>query len=107
MPVADQVPGGCFGRALVVDVGTGATEALPLPERVLREHLGGVGLGTWLLTELGACSWAGTPSGWTFGRVLSGVDDDELDQAFSGWTAQDSQPATAVAVDGKTMRVAR
>ncbi len=48
-----RVPGGCFGRALVVDVGTGATEVLPLPEQVLREHLGGVGLGTWLLTELG------------------------------------------------------
>ena len=47
------MPGGCFGRALVVDVGTGTTQVLPLPERVLREHLGGVGLGTWLLTELG------------------------------------------------------
>ena len=50
---AGRVPGGCFGRALVVDVGTGATQVLPLPERVLRDHLGGVGLGTWLLTELG------------------------------------------------------
>ena len=48
-----RVPGGCFGRALVVDVGTGATHVLPLPEQVLRDHLGGVGLGTWLLTELG------------------------------------------------------
>ena len=51
--MADRVPGGCFGRALVVDVGTGSTRVLPLPEQVLREHLGGVGLGTWLLTELG------------------------------------------------------
>ena len=51
--MADRVPGGCFGRALVVDVGTGSAEVLPLPEQVLRGHLGGVGLGTWLLTELG------------------------------------------------------
>lgn len=63
-------------------------------------------LPAWLLTELGACSWAGTPSGWTFGRVLGRVDDDELDQAFSGWTARDNEQATAVAVDGKTMRAA-
>lgn len=48
-----RVPGGYFGRALVVDVGDGSTRVLPLPERVLRDHLGGVGLGTWLLTELG------------------------------------------------------
>jgi len=37
----------------VIDVRDGSTRVLPLPERVLREHLGGVGLGTWLLTELG------------------------------------------------------
>ncbi len=60
----------------------------------------------WLLTELGACSWAGTPSGWTFSRVLGRVDHDELDQAFSGFTARDHEPATGVAVDGKTMRAA-
>jgi aldehyde:ferredoxin oxidoreductase len=47
------VPGGYFGRALVVDVGDGSARTLPLPERVLREHLGGVGLGTWLLSALG------------------------------------------------------
>lgn len=63
-------------------------------------------LPAWLLTELGVCSWAGTPSGWTFGRVLGRVDDDELDQAFSGFTVRDHEPATAVAVDGKTMRAA-
>ncbi|WP_190816119.1 hypothetical protein [Saccharopolyspora pogona] len=34
------------------------------------------------------------------------VDHDELDQALSGWTLQDSEPAEAVAVDGKTMRAA-
>lgn len=49
-----EVPGGYFGRALVIDVGTGTSRVLPLPERVLREHLGGVGLGAWLLRELAA-----------------------------------------------------
>ncbi len=45
-------PGGYFGRALVVDVGTGEASVLPLPDQVLRDHLGGAGLGAWLLTEL-------------------------------------------------------
>ncbi|MCX2729116.1 ISAs1 family transposase [Saccharopolyspora sp. NFXS83] len=63
-------------------------------------------LPVWLLTELGVCSWAGTPSVRTFGRVLSRVDDDELDQAFSGWMFTDSEPAAAFAIDGKTMRAA-
>jgi aldehyde:ferredoxin oxidoreductase len=51
MPVAE--PGGYFGRALVIDVGDGSSSVLPLPDRVLRACLGGVGLGTWLLHELG------------------------------------------------------
>jgi len=51
--VADTTPGGYFGRALVVDAGDGSSHVLPLPESVLRDHLGGVGLGTWLLHELG------------------------------------------------------
>lgn len=63
-------------------------------------------LPVWLLAELGVCSWSGTPSGWTFARVLARVDHDELDQALSGWMLQDSEPAEAVAVDGKTMRAA-
>ena len=46
-------PGGYFGRALVVDVTDGSSRVLPLPEQVLRSYLGGAGLGTWLLTELG------------------------------------------------------
>jgi aldehyde:ferredoxin oxidoreductase len=46
-------PGGYFGRALVVDVSDGSSRVLPLPEEVLRGYLGGAGLGTWLLTELG------------------------------------------------------
>lgn len=45
-------PGGYFGRALVVDVGDGDATALPLGDAVLRATLGGVGLGTHLLTEL-------------------------------------------------------
>jgi len=44
--------GGYFGRALVVDVGTGGATVLPLPDPVLRDHLGGAGLGAWLMTEL-------------------------------------------------------
>ena len=45
-------PGGYFGNALVVDVTDGSTTTLPLPERVLRDYLGGAGLGVWLMTEL-------------------------------------------------------
>ena len=52
-PVAEPVPGGCFGRALVVDVTDGSSQVLDVPSTVLRQHLGGVGLGTWLLTALG------------------------------------------------------
>ncbi len=47
-----MAPGGYFGRALVVDAGSGAAHALPLPEAVLRAYIGGVGLGTWLLHRL-------------------------------------------------------
>jgi aldehyde:ferredoxin oxidoreductase len=50
-PMTDA-PGGYFGRALVVDVGTGSATALALSDQVLRDHLGGVGLGAWLMTEL-------------------------------------------------------
>src|SRR6516165_5957057 len=45
-------PGGYFGRALVVDAGTGAASVLPLPEEVLRGYLGGAGLGAWLMHRL-------------------------------------------------------
>jgi aldehyde:ferredoxin oxidoreductase len=47
-----MTPGGYFGRALVVDVGTGTAETLPLPEDVLRSFIGGAGLGSWLLDRL-------------------------------------------------------
>jgi aldehyde:ferredoxin oxidoreductase len=45
-------PGGYFGGALVVDVGTGETERLDLPEAVLRACIGGAGLGAWLMHRL-------------------------------------------------------
>jgi aldehyde:ferredoxin oxidoreductase len=45
-------PGGYFGRALVVDVGTGEAERLELPEEVLRSCIGGAGLGAWLMHRL-------------------------------------------------------
>jgi len=47
-----MAPGGYFGRALVVDAGTGAASVLPLPEEVLRGYLGGAGLGAWLMHRL-------------------------------------------------------
>jgi aldehyde:ferredoxin oxidoreductase len=47
-----MAPGGYHGRALIVDAATGRGERLELPERVLREYLGGVGLATWLMHRL-------------------------------------------------------
>jgi aldehyde:ferredoxin oxidoreductase len=49
---AAAVPGGYFGQALVVDVGTGEAERLELPEPVLRACIGGAGLGAWLMHRL-------------------------------------------------------
>jgi aldehyde:ferredoxin oxidoreductase len=46
------VPGGYFGRALAVDVTDGSADVLPLGTQVLRDHIGGVGLGAWLMHEL-------------------------------------------------------
>jgi aldehyde:ferredoxin oxidoreductase len=45
-------PGGYFGRALVVDVGSGEAQPLELPETVLRACIGGAGLGSWLMHRL-------------------------------------------------------
>src|SRR4030081_1378923 len=42
-------PGGYFGRALIVDLGTGASRVKPLEESVLRSFIGGAGPGTWLM----------------------------------------------------------
>ena len=44
-------PGGYFGKALIVDLGTGASNVKPLKESVLRSFIGGAGLGTWLMHE--------------------------------------------------------
>ena len=46
------VPGGYFGRALVVELDDGSSSVLELPEPVLRAYLGGSGLGTWLMHRL-------------------------------------------------------
>src|SRR5580693_6260212 len=45
--------GGYFGRVLVVDVTSGTSQNRPLPDSVLRGYVGGSGLGTWLLCQLG------------------------------------------------------
>jgi aldehyde:ferredoxin oxidoreductase len=42
-------PGGYFGRALIVDLGTGASRVAPLEESVLRGFIRSAGLGTWLM----------------------------------------------------------
>src|SRR5437660_177802 len=49
-----MAPGGYFGKVLIAEVrGTGATAiTMPIPDRVLRAYLGGVGLGTWLMHRL-------------------------------------------------------
>jgi aldehyde:ferredoxin oxidoreductase len=44
-------PGGYFGKALLVDLGTGTGKAEPIEDTVLRSYLGGAGLGTWLMHE--------------------------------------------------------
>src|SRR3954452_21780831 len=47
-----DVPGGYFGRALVVDVTDGSAEELSLDGSTLRRYVGGVGLGTYLMHRL-------------------------------------------------------
>ncbi len=42
-------PGGYFGRALIVDLTTAHSRVMALPEPVLREFIGGAGLGAWLM----------------------------------------------------------
>jgi aldehyde:ferredoxin oxidoreductase len=44
--------GGYFGRALIVDAGTGTASTLPLPDELLRAYVGGAGLGAWLMHRL-------------------------------------------------------
>jgi aldehyde:ferredoxin oxidoreductase len=45
------VPFGYHGCYLRIDVSTGTAERVPLPEDVLRQYLGGSGLGAWLLLD--------------------------------------------------------
>ncbi|MBA2767773.1 MAG: aldehyde ferredoxin oxidoreductase family protein [Sporichthyaceae bacterium] len=47
-----MVPGGYFGRALIVDLDDGSSSTLELADDVLRRYLGGSGLGTWLMHRL-------------------------------------------------------
>jgi aldehyde:ferredoxin oxidoreductase len=44
-------PGGYHGCYLRVDVSTGTAQRVPLSDEVLRQFLGGSGLGTWLLLQ--------------------------------------------------------
>ena len=43
--------GGTHGRYLRVDLTTGDSSFVPLPDEVLRRYIGGVGLGAWLLLK--------------------------------------------------------
>jgi aldehyde:ferredoxin oxidoreductase len=53
----DPVPFGYHGCYLRIDVARGSVDRVPLPEAVLRQFLGGSGLGAWLLLEAGqACT---------------------------------------------------
>ncbi|MDX1944771.1 MAG: aldehyde ferredoxin oxidoreductase family protein [Pirellulaceae bacterium] len=47
---------GYHGRYLRIDVTAGSAGDIPIPEAVLRQFLGGSGLGTWLLLREGAAS---------------------------------------------------
>lgn len=49
--MSNALPGGYFGKALIVDLSTGTTEVMSLPEPVLRSFIGGAGLGAWLMHE--------------------------------------------------------
>jgi len=46
------VPGGYFGRVLIVDLDDGSSTTIELADDVLRRYLGGSGLGTWLMHRL-------------------------------------------------------
>lgn len=46
------MPGGYFGRALIVDLDSGSSSTLELTDVVLRRYIGGSGLGTWLMHRL-------------------------------------------------------
>ena len=46
---SNDIPGGYHGRYLRVDASSGRGNFVPLPPNVLRQFIGGSGLGTWLL----------------------------------------------------------
>src|SRR5215510_7959946 len=52
-------PSGFHGCYLRIDVSQGSVERVPLPEAVLRQFLGGSGLGAWILVNEGQA--AGDP----------------------------------------------
>ena len=45
------MPFGYHGRYLRIDLSSGTGEYVPIEERILRQFLGGSGLGVWLLLE--------------------------------------------------------
>jgi aldehyde:ferredoxin oxidoreductase len=47
--MANPLPGGYFGRVLIVDLASGQARSDRLDESVLRAYLGGAGLGAWLM----------------------------------------------------------
>jgi aldehyde:ferredoxin oxidoreductase len=49
-----SAPSGYHGAYLRIDVSNGRVDRVPIAEAVLRQYLGGAGLGTWLLLEEGA-----------------------------------------------------
>src|SRR6185295_7312045 len=55
MPAADMsaAPFGYHGAYLRIDVTNGSVERVPIAETVLRQYLGGAGLGAWLMLEEG------------------------------------------------------
>jgi len=60
MPAVDMpaAPFGYHGAYLRIDVSNGRVDRVPIAEEVLRQYLGGVGLGTWLLLKEGAATTA-------------------------------------------------
>ncbi|MGI8978514.1 MAG: aldehyde ferredoxin oxidoreductase family protein [Pirellulaceae bacterium] len=53
-PLSGDIPGGYHGRYLRVDASSGRGEFIAISPSVLRQYLGGSGLGTWLLLREGA-----------------------------------------------------
>src|SRR6186713_3276364 len=51
--MTNPAPFGYHGCYLRIDVSRGSVDRVPLPETVLRQFLGGSGLGAWLLLEEG------------------------------------------------------